>query len=86
MNFLTLPGAPCQGATHLFFPEGSGGGSNQWAYAAKKVCRTCPHILPCRQYAVDNNEAFGIWGGMTEKERRRWRYEQRRLNVIGVAA
>lgn len=84
MNFLTLPDAPCTGVTYLFFPEGSGGGSIQLAHAAKRVCRTCPHQIPCGQYAIDNSEAFGIWGGMTEKDRRQARRLQ--LTTKGMAA
>ncbi|WP_455424317.1 WhiB family transcriptional regulator [Amycolatopsis thailandensis] len=38
---------------------------------AKAICARCPVIADCLQYALDNNEHFGIWGGMTERERHR---------------
>ncbi|HNQ07264.1 MAG TPA: WhiB family transcriptional regulator [Tetrasphaera sp.] len=37
---------------------------------AKKVCRTCPVALQCLAEALDNHVEFGVWGGLTERERR----------------
>lgn len=37
---------------------------------AKRVCRRCPVQGPCLEYALSNNEAFGVWGGLSERERR----------------
>jgi hypothetical protein len=49
-----------------FFPEK--GGSTR---AAKAICAGCPVIDECLRYALDNDERFGIWGGLSERERRR---------------
>lgn len=38
---------------------------------AKTVCATCPVRVPCLTWALDNHEKFGIWGGTSERERRR---------------
>jgi WhiB family redox-sensing transcriptional regulator len=38
--------------------------------AAKKVCMGCPVIAQCLAYSLDNQTEFGVWGGMTERERR----------------
>ncbi len=38
--------------------------------AAKVVCQTCPVIAECLADALDNRTEFGVWGGMTERERR----------------
>ena len=38
--------------------------------AAKAVCMTCPVREECLEYALDTREAYGIWGGMTELERK----------------
>ena len=38
--------------------------------AAKRVCRECPVIAECLADSLDNQTEFGIWGGMTERERR----------------
>ena len=37
---------------------------------AKIVCRGCPVALDCLADALDNKTEFGVWGGMTERERR----------------
>lgn len=49
-----------------FFPE-KGGSTKE----AKKVCQRCPVTKECLQYALDNDERFGVWGGLSERERRR---------------
>lgn len=38
--------------------------------AAKAVCATCPVLEPCRTRAVMAHEAFGVWGGLGESDRR----------------
>src|SRR5205807_2562498 len=37
---------------------------------AKTVCVGCPLRLDCLAYALDNREEYGVWGAMTERERR----------------
>jgi WhiB family redox-sensing transcriptional regulator len=37
---------------------------------AKQVCMSCPVIAECLADALDNRTEFGVWGGMTERERR----------------
>lgn len=49
-----------------FFPDK--GGSTA---AAKRVCGACPVRLACLDYALDTEQRFGIWGGLSERERRR---------------
>ena len=39
-------------------------------HRAKAVCRRCPVVLACREYAVENGESHGIWGATTPAERR----------------
>lgn len=38
--------------------------------AAKEVCQRCPVRAECLQHALEANERFGIWGGLTPLERR----------------
>lgn len=40
-------------------------------------CVACPVIAQCREWAIDNNEQFGIWGGMTPEQRKRVRSYRR---------
>ena len=63
--------APCKTSDADFYgPSGNTGGSHQWATKAKAVCNGCPHRIPCLEYAIDNNEDHGIWGGLSVRERR----------------
>jgi WhiB family transcriptional regulator, redox-sensing transcriptional regulator len=41
---------------------------------AKRLCQACPVIEKCRQYALDDINIRGIWGGMNETDRRRFRW------------
>ena len=43
---------------------------------AKEVCRGCVVRLDCLEYALVNGEKFGIWGGLSERERRRLRRQR----------
>jgi len=49
-----------------FFPE-KGGSTRE----AKRVCMSCEVRVQCLDYALENDERFGIWGGLSERERRR---------------
>lgn len=40
---------------------------------AKRICRSCSVRAECLSYAMDSPVDHGIWGGLTERERRRWR-------------
>ena len=51
-----------------FFPE-KGGSTRD----AKRVCGACVVRSECLEYALSNDERFGIWGGLSERERRRLR-------------
>jgi WhiB family transcriptional regulator, redox-sensing transcriptional regulator len=58
----------------LFFPRQ---GDPKGARRAKNVCLHCEVRPECLQYAVTNDERFGIWGGLSERERRRLKYRRR---------
>ncbi|WP_416443780.1 WhiB family transcriptional regulator [Leucobacter sp. HNU] len=53
-----------------FFPE-KGGSTRE----AKRICESCEVRSECLDYALANDERFGIWGGLSERERRRLRRE-----------
>ena len=64
--------AACRSADpDLFFPVSASGRSLEQVERAKAVCRRCIVRRQCLQYAVNTEEPHGIWGGMTEDERRR---------------
>ena len=56
----------------LFFAEGKG---NHTVRDARRVCAACEVRAQCLAYALEHPELEGVWGGLTEKERR----EPRRL-------
>ena len=64
----------------LFFPE-RGASTKE----AKSVCGGCEVKMECLEYALRHGEKFGIWGGMSERERRRIR-RQRALVRRGLAS
>ena len=49
-----------------FFPE-KGGSTRE----AKRICSGCEVRAECLEYALQNDERFGIWGGLSERERRK---------------
>ena len=54
--------------TEVFFP-----GRGQSVEPAKAVCRACPVLAQCREYALGISDLKGIWGGLAEDERQRLR-------------
>lgn len=64
--------AHCRGANpDLFFPER--GASTR---TAKGICRECAVQPECLEFAIVSSEKFGIWGGMSERERRKIRRQR----------
>jgi hypothetical protein len=55
-----------------FFPE-KGGSTRD----AKRICARCEVKQNCLQYALDHDERFGIWGGLSERERRKIKRQAR---------
>ena len=57
----------CQGEPpSMFFPSDGVG-----VEVARRVCATCPVKSPCLEYALRNRIDHGVWGGTSERERRR---------------
>ncbi|HEU4691604.1 MAG TPA: WhiB family transcriptional regulator [Vicinamibacterales bacterium] len=65
----------------LFFPE-RGASTRE----AKEVCRGCVVREQCLEFALQNGEKFGIWGGLSERERRRIRRQraQAARSIVGA--
>ena len=64
----------------LFFPIGTTGPAMAQIEAARAICGTCSVQQPCLEWAISTAQDAGIWGGMTEEERR----SVRRERVIGA--
>ena len=54
----------------LFFPKGNSGPAIMQAEEAKHVCRGCDVREQCLMWALETGQEHGIWGGMSEEERR----------------
>ena len=64
----------CRGvdSSMFFHPDGERGRARaQREMRAKELCRTCPVITQCRSHALAVGEPYGIWGGLSERERRK---------------
>ena len=55
----------------LFFPVSESGPARRQVAQAKAVCSRCPVTQSCLDYALENRQVHGIWGGLTWDERRR---------------
>lgn len=67
-------------SSDLFFMEIENAATNkQRIKEAKEICEVCPVRNACLQQAIDNGEGFGVWGGMTSRERAKVRRRQRMM-------
>ena len=53
--------------TEMFFPDK---GDINSATSARLICKGCEVKVQCLEYALDNREVYGIWGGTNERDRR----------------
>lgn len=62
-----LPDALCQNTDpEIFYPDKGGTATD-----AKKVCRSCDEQDPCLQWALDHDERYGVWGGLSPGQRKK---------------
>ena len=63
--------AACIGHEELFYSaeDESKGERRRKETEAKAVCATCPVFDACRKFALESEELYGVWGGLTESER-----------------
>ncbi len=64
-----------------FFPSDGVG-----VEVARQICATCPVQEPCLEYALRNRIDHGVWGGASERERRRIARRRRLEKVAAMAA
>ena len=63
--------AACVGEDpELFFPDGNTGPALLQTERAKAVCHRCEVAAACLKTALDSGQDYGVWGGMSEDERR----------------
>jgi WhiB family redox-sensing transcriptional regulator len=74
MNLTWRKQAACKGLDpEIFYPV-----TDEEALVAKAVCDDCPVRTPCLEHALGLREKEGVWGGATDKERRRIIRQRRR--------
>ena len=66
----------CRGSdTMVFYPPSE---DDSLADEAKAICNLCAVRRPCLEFALATREKHGVWGGLTERERRRVLRQRRR--------
>ena len=63
----------------MWWPNGTTGPEADKIAEAKRICDMCPVKMDCLTYAVETRQFFGIWGGLTEDERKEDRRTARRI-------
>lgn len=61
----TLDGLCAETDPEAFFPE-----KGENADAARQICNRCDVLEECREWALSTDERYGVWGGLSERERR----------------
>jgi WhiB family redox-sensing transcriptional regulator len=74
-------GLCAQAKPSVFFPSDGVG-----VEVARKICASCPVKEPCLEYALEQRIDHGVWGGCSERERRRILKRRRDLTSTGPLA
>lgn len=61
-----LDGLCAQVDPEAFYPD-----KGESTAAAKSVCQGCPVRAECLSFALENRERYGVWGGLSERDRRK---------------
>ena len=69
----------------LFFPIGNTGPALQQIDEAKAVCRRCPVVDTCLKWALESGQDSGVWGGLSEDERRSLKRRTARARRAGCS-
>lgn len=86
---LTLPfpvrDVPCREVPEVFdmAAEKSGNNNNLVMRTAKGYCYSCPMLIRCQEFALSTNQSWGVWGGMSVRERRAEIRRRRSIKVTG---
>jgi WhiB family redox-sensing transcriptional regulator len=81
-----LPLAACKDyPVDLWFKK-PGEGARDPYKDAKEVCASCPERVACLDFAMENNEKSGVWGGKTPDERRKLRSARHRRRLAARRA
>jgi WhiB family redox-sensing transcriptional regulator len=70
----------------LFFPIGNTGPALLQIEEAKQVCRRCDVVEECLTWALESGQDAGVWGGLSEDERRALKRRRQRANAAARMA
>lgn len=70
----------------LFFPVGNSGPALHQIAQAKIVCNRCPVTNMCMKWALETGQDAGVWGGLSEEERRALKRDAKRKRRARVSA
>ncbi|MFD9669035.1 WhiB family transcriptional regulator [Rhodococcus sp. NPDC059968] len=73
--------AACRGAdlSVFFSPDGERRSArDRREVRARRICQVCPVLVRCRDHALTVGASYGVWGGMTEADRRKHTHRARR--------
>ena len=65
----------------LFFPTGNTGPALDQIEEAKVICHRCEVTEPCRKWAIESGQDAGVWGGLSEDDRRALKRRSTRLTA-----
>lgn len=67
----------------IFFPVGTTGPALEQVQMAKRICDACPVRAHCLEWALATNQDTGVWGGLSEEERRDLSRVRRQPSLAG---
>jgi WhiB family transcriptional regulator, redox-sensing transcriptional regulator len=70
----------------LFFPVGTTGPAAVQLEAARAICMRCDVKAECLEWAMATGQEAGVWGGLSEDERRALRRSRRRMELARMSA
>ncbi|MBB5083408.1 WhiB family transcriptional regulator [Nonomuraea sp. NPDC050547] len=68
----------------LFFPIGNTGPALMQIEEAKQVCRSCSAVEKCLKWALESGQDAGVWGGLSEDERRALKRRRARTRAAAL--
>jgi WhiB family transcriptional regulator, redox-sensing transcriptional regulator len=78
--------AACRSADpDLFFPLSRAGAADKQIARAKMICAGCQVRQECLEFALTQDQSYGIWGGTTPEDRQRARRRKRRAAAAAAA-
>jgi WhiB family redox-sensing transcriptional regulator len=80
-------GSACSGVEpELFFPIGTGPAAMRQTRLVQAVCAGCPVRVPCLRWALATSQEYGVWGGLSEDDRRNLKRRTSRARAAAAAA